>query len=223
MSRGLGKKQKQFIEWGGATQTVLDAVHSISVDCGSLIPVDGYREGQGRDGIKRWYGNHSVTCPKYLKELIADRDYICEARSPGWDTTELKQLVQAAISCDDICTRLAPELFLQDHRKEEWCPDAGMYGVTQIRTSDAVKKGRNTVRVTVSRAFTSLAERGLVIKASGLYSLMSNDEGKAIYEQRGWQTKNTGVHSGIGQGTFYYVVDESALANTLPTFTHKVF
>jgi hypothetical protein len=48
---------------------------------------------------------------------------------------------------------------------------------------------------------------------------MANDEGKAIYEQRGWQTKDTGVYSGIGQGTFYYVVDEAALASSLPTFT----
>ena len=223
MSRGIGKKQKELIEMGGATELLFDCIHSLTVYSGSRTPVPDFQPGEGRDGIERWYGTQIVTTAEYLKQLIDERDFVRADSSNEWTGVELERLSKATISADDLHCQLDPQLFQQDHRTEKWNRDAGMYGKTEIRTDDAVKKGRNKVRVTVSRAFSSLEERGLVMAASlwrsfkpHLNIYKGNKKAlqtKRIFESRGWQAKDTGVGDGMGEGRFYFAIDPAALAS----------
>ena len=217
MSKGLGSLQRRIIEVGGASKTIWQ--------CGAPIPVrvahDEEREACGlrvklmtgskwRIDGKPWFeARTTVSTREELNALAANfRDAWIDLFRDNLDAGKVSgladSLLPACISLHHLRCTLWPHLWSKDIKNEPR-PDSLNRWMPQVPPD--IKRGRNVVEASISRATTSMKKRGLIA-----YCTMTNRNCPAV-ETR-W--KNYNRSGSFEWHSILLVLDERAVHAASP-------
>lgn len=217
MSKGLGSLQRRIIEVGGASKTIWQ--------CGVPIPVrvahDEEKEACGlrvqlmtgskwRIDGKPWFAARTtVSTREELNTLAANfRDVWIDLFRDNLDAGKIsglaESLLPACISLQHLRCTLWPHLWSKDIKNE---PRLDSLNRWMPQVPPDIKRGRNVVEASISRATTSMKKRGLIA-----YCTMTNRNCRAV-ETR-W--KNYNRSGSFEWHSILLVLDERAVWRAEP-------